>query len=134
MQAGGRRFKPGWLHHGLFSGKFVVATMQVWKIKIAHAGTVYRDEGPFEEVMARLQAACSYGKLIEAIRSKEAKVEHILAELDAVEGKASERGANTIAEMARDLRRHVQAKRQVEMRDADALSFLQESLSTLEVA
>ena len=108
--------------------------MQIWKIKILHAGEVYRDEGPFENVMTRLRAACPHGKLIEVTRQKEAEVKHILAELEATERKAVEHGEDNLAEMARDLRQCIQANGRVEMRDADAMSFLMEFQNRLEVA
>lgn len=110
--------------------------MQNWKLKIIDAGEVHRDEGPFEEVMTRLRAACPHGKLIEATRQKEAEVKHMLAELEAAERKAAERGDGNLVETARALRRHIQTNGQMEMQDADAVSFLLESLAqnALEVA
>lgn len=111
--------------------------MQNWKLKIIDAGKVYRDEGPFEEVMTRLRAACPHGKLIEATRQKEAEVKHmLLAELETAERKAAERGDGNLVETARALRRHIQTNGQMEMQDADAVSFLLESLAqnALEVA
>lgn len=110
--------------------------MQNWKIKICHQGTVYRDDGSLAEVMTRLRAACPHGKLVEDTRQKEAGVKRILAELEAAKRKAAERGDGNLVETARALRRHIQINGQMEMQDADALSFLLESLAqnALEVA
>ena len=110
--------------------------MQNWKIKICHQGAVYRDEGSFAEVMLRLRAAYPHGQLIEATRPQEAEVKYMLAELEAAERKAAERGDANLVETARALRRHIQINGQMEMQDADAVSFLLESLAqnALEVA
>lgn len=102
------------------------------KLMIRHKGTVYYDCGPYDEVMARLRAACPNGRIIEAVQPEEGKaMDGTLHRLERVARDASRRGQFQLAATARELLRHIRDKGEITMRDADAASFLSDALELL---
>lgn len=99
------------------------------KLMIRYKNTLYCDCGLFDEVMARLRAACPNGRIVEAFRSEEDNaMQNTISSLERVARDADRRGQFQLAETARDLLNHIRTEGRITMRDADAASFLSDAL------